>query len=154
VAVTAEAGPVLSAAAVVENDGQVYEFDSVHTGTEHAVTFVTDVDAVDVEGIGRTIRYHDSFAPAGTNVSFAQAAGPDVLRIRTYERGVEAETLSCGSGAVAAVVAARARQLIGDGAVTVGNRAEAPLAVRPGLAGTGRTFWVGGPAAVVFAGRF
>jgi diaminopimelate epimerase len=152
VAVTAEAGPVLRAAAIVENDGQTREFDSVHTGTEHAVTFVTDVDAVDVEGLGRAARYHESFAPDGTNVSFVQAAGPDVLRIRTYERGVEAETLSCGSGAVAAVVAARARHLTGTGTVTVSNRARVPLTVRPDPAGTGRTFWVSGPAAIVFKG--
>jgi diaminopimelate epimerase len=153
VAVTAEAGPVLRAAAVVEDDGQAYEFDAVHTGTEHAVTFVTDVDAVDAVGMGRTVRYHASFAPAGTNVSFVQPAGPGVLRIRTYERGVEAETLSCGSGAVAAVVAARARQHIGEGAVTVRNRAEAPLAVWPDYASPGRTFWVSGPAAIVFTGQ-
>jgi diaminopimelate epimerase len=153
VAVTAEAGPVHRAAAVVEDDGQIYEFDAVHTGTEHAVTFVSDVDTVDAARIGSAVRYHDSFAPAGTNVSFVRADGPDVLRIRTYERGVEAETLSCGSGAVAAVVAARARQLIGGNAVTVSNRAQAPLIVRPDPAGTGRTFWVSGPAAIVFTGQ-
>ncbi len=150
---TAEAGQVLRVAAVITEGGQVYEFDAVHTGTEHAVTFVADVDAADVEGIGRIARYHDSFAPAGTNVSFVQPGGPGVLRIRTYERGVEAETLSCGSGAVAAVVAARARQLIGEGAVIVRNWAEAPLTVRPDPAGAGRTFWVSGPAAVVFTGQ-
>jgi diaminopimelate epimerase len=153
VAVTAEAGPVLRVAAVGEDDGRIYEFDSVHTGTEHAVTFVADVDAADVEGLGCLIRCHQSFAPEGTNVSFVQAAGRDMLRIRTYERGVEAETLSCGSGAVAAVVAARARHLIGDGAVTVSNRARAPLTVRPDTASPGRTFWVGGQAAIVFKGE-
>ena len=154
VAVTAEAGPVLRAAAVVEDHGQVYEFDAVHTGTEHAVAFVADVDAVDAGSLGRIVRYHASFAPAGTNVSFVQPAAPGVLRIRTYERGVEAETLSCGSGAVAAVVAAQARQLTGEGAVTVRNRAEAPLTVRPDPASPGRTFWVSGPAAIVFTGQF
>lgn len=150
---TAEAGTVLRAAAVIKVDGRVYEFDEVHTGTEHAVTFVADVDQVDVEGTGRIARYHDNFAPAGTNVSFVQAAGPDMLRIRTYERGVEAETLSCGSGAVAAVVAARARQLVGESAVTVRNRAQAPLTVRPDPADTCRSYWVSGPAAIVFTGQ-
>jgi diaminopimelate epimerase len=153
VAVTAEAGPVLRAAAIAEDGGRVYEFDAVHTGTEHAVTFVADADAVDVAGLGRRVRYHESFAPAGTNVSFVQEAGGEVLRIRTYERGVEAETLSCGSGAVAAVVAARARHLIGDGTVTVANRARTPLTVRPDTASPGRTFWVAGPAAIVFKGE-
>lgn len=153
VAVTAEAGPVHRAAAVAGEHGQGLEFDAVHTGTEHAVTFVADVDAVDVAGLGRAVRYHRSFAPAGANVSFVRAAGPDLLRIRTYERGVEAETLSCGSGAVAAVVAARARGLIADGMVTVQNRARAPLTVRPESASAGRTFWVSGPAAIVFTGE-
>jgi diaminopimelate epimerase len=153
VAVTAEAGPLLRAAAIAEDHDRTYEFDSVHTGTEHAVTFVADVDAVDVAGLGRLVRYHDSFAPGGTNVSFVQAADRQVLRIRTYERGVEAETLSCGSGAVAAVVAARARQLTGEGAVIVRNRAQAPLAVRPDPASPGRTFWVSGLAAIVFTGQ-
>jgi diaminopimelate epimerase len=153
VAVTAEAGPVLRAAAVINDDGQVYEFDAVHTGTEHAVTFVADVDAVDAVTLGRIVRYHASFAPAGTNVSFVQPAGPGVLRIRTYERGVEAETLSCGSGAVAAVVTARARQRTSEDAVIVRNRAEAPLTVRPDPASPGRTFWVSGPAAIVFTGQ-
>lgn len=152
VAVTAQAGPVLRAAAMVGHDGRACEFDAVHTGTEHVISFVTDVDAVDVEGFGRRVRYHEGFAPLGANVSFVQAAGPDRLRIRTYERGVEAETLSCGSGAVAAVVAARARRLAGDGKVAVENRAQAPLSVWPDADGDG-TFWVSGPAAIVFRGE-
>jgi diaminopimelate epimerase len=152
VAVTAEAGPVLRAVVTAGHDGHVCEFDSVHTGTEHAVAFVADVDAIDVERFGSLVRHHRSFAPIGTNVSFVQAAGPDALRIRTYERGVEEETLSCGSGAVAAVVAGRARQLIGHGAVIVGNRARTPLTVRPDTGGNAGTFWVSGPAAIVFKG--
>jgi diaminopimelate epimerase len=152
VAVTVEAGPVLRAAVTVGHGGRVCEFDSVHTGTEHAVAFVADVDVIDVEGFGSLVRRHRSFDPAGTNVSFAQAAGPSALRIRTYERGVEEETLSCGSAAVAAAVAGQARRLIGDGPVTVGNRARAPLTVRPDTAGSG-TFWVSGPAVIVYRGQ-
>jgi diaminopimelate epimerase len=152
VAVTAGAGPVLRAAATIEHGGQAWEFDAVHTGTEHVTAFVADVDAVSVEGFGRRVRYHERFAPLGTNVSFVQAESPGRLRIRTYERGVEAETLSCGSGAVAAVVAARARRLVGDGAVTVENRAREPLTVWPDASGDG-TFWVSGPAAIVFRGE-
>lgn len=152
IAVTAEAGPVLRAAATVEHGGQACEFDAIHTGTEHVIAFVADVDAINVEGFGRLVRYHERFAPAGTNVSFVQAVDPAVLRIRTYERGVEAETLSCGSGAVAAVVAARARQLVGDRAVVVENRAREPLTVWPGTSGN-RTFWISGPAVIVFKGE-
>jgi diaminopimelate epimerase len=151
-AVTAQAGPVLRAAATIDYDGQAPEFDAVHTGTEHVVAFVDDVDAVSVGPFGRHVRYHERFAPRGTNVSFVQAPSPDRLRIRTYERGVEAETLSCGSDAVAAVVAARTRRLVGDGAVAVENRAGEPLTVWPDARGDG-TFWISGPAAIVFRGE-
>lgn len=57
------------------------------------------------------IRYHDRFAPEGTNANFIKIAGPDSLEIRTYERGVEDETLACGTGSIAAAVVACARNL-------------------------------------------
>jgi diaminopimelate epimerase len=152
VAVTAEASQITPSAVTLAYEGQSYTFDAISTGTEHAVTFVADVDAIDVEALGRLVRCHQGFAPLGTNVSFVRIASPDALRIRTYERGVEAETLSCGSGAVAAVVIARASGLVGHGPVTVHNRARAPLTVQPVHGQPDSTFWVGGPAAIVFQG--
>ena len=77
-----------------------------NTGVPHAVVPVTDVAAVDVEAQGRAMRQHRQFAPAGTNVNFIMPAGPNTLRIRTYERGVEAETQACGTGATASALAA------------------------------------------------
>ncbi len=74
----------------------------VNSGVPHAVCLVDDLAAVDVAGLGAFIRRHALFAPAGTNADFIQIADPDALRIRTYERGVEAETLACGTGIVAA----------------------------------------------------
>ena len=79
---------------------------SIWTGTEHAVVFTDDVDAADVDGDGRRLRQHPAFAPAGTNVDFVEVAGPDRVRVRTFEKGVEGETLACGTGAVAAALAA------------------------------------------------
>lgn len=69
-------------------------------GVPHAVAFVEDLDLVDVATTGRELRHDPVFAPAGTNVNFAEMIG-DQLHVRTYERGVEAETLACGTGSVA-----------------------------------------------------
>jgi diaminopimelate epimerase len=89
-----------------------YEYHFVNTGVPHAVIVVENLSEVPVAELGRAIRYHADFAPAGTNVDFVQAAGPDELRVRTYERGVEAETLACGTGmAAVAVVMARLGQV-------------------------------------------
>ena len=83
------------------------ELGFVNTGVPHAVLFVEDVTTVDVVRLGREIRNHKVFAPAGANVDFVQVVAPDRLKMRTYERGVEDETLACGTGAVAAVVLTR-----------------------------------------------
>lgn len=79
---------------------------TVNTGVPHAVLVVPDVDAVDVVALGREIRRHPEFAPAGTNADFLSADGAGGLAIRTYERGVEDETLACGTGAVAGALVA------------------------------------------------
>jgi diaminopimelate epimerase len=60
------------------------------------------LDKVDVARLGAAVRYHQDFSPNGTNANFVEVTGPSALRIRTYERGVEAETLACGTGMVAA----------------------------------------------------
>ncbi len=76
------------------------------TGVPHAVAFVDDVEEVDVVNLGRVLRHHDAFAPRGTNADFVQVVDRGTLRMRTYERGVEDETLACGTGAVASAIAA------------------------------------------------
>ena len=81
---------------------EVYHLD---TGVPHAVVFAADAAAVDVRDWGRRLRHHGAFAPAGTNVNFVQRADGG-LAIRTYERGVEDETLACGTGATASALAA------------------------------------------------
>jgi len=80
----------------------------VNSGVPHAVVEVKDLAACDVQALGSGIRYHKDFAPKGTNANFISVTGPRAFRVRTYERGVEAETLACGTGIVAsALVAAR-----------------------------------------------
>lgn len=81
---------------------------SLNTGVPHAVIFVPDADRAMVRELGREIRFHKHFAPKGTNVNFVQVLGPNHIRVRTYERGVEGETLACGTGVTAsALIAAR-----------------------------------------------
>jgi diaminopimelate epimerase len=85
--------------------GKRYTYSFLNTGVPHAVLFVPDVSKADVVGVGRGIRTHRAFAPRGTNVNFAQVRD-GALWVRTYERGVEAETLACGTGAVASGILA------------------------------------------------
>ena len=87
-------------------DGKSFDAHFLNTGVPHTVLFVDDVEAVDVARLGRAIRFHPRFAPAGTNANFVRVESPNRLAIRTYERGVEAETLACGTGAVAAALLA------------------------------------------------
>lgn len=74
---------------------------SLNTGVPHAVVFVENLEATDVRRLGAALRYHPHFSPKGTNANFVQITGPSAVAIRTYERGVEDETLACGTGVVA-----------------------------------------------------
>jgi diaminopimelate epimerase len=96
----------------LEADGQRYALDAVNTGVPHAVVFVDDLETYDVRTNGRRIRQHAYFSPQGTNADFVLVVNRQNLRVRTYERGVEDETLACGTGTVAAAVAAAQRGLI------------------------------------------
>jgi diaminopimelate epimerase len=88
----------------VSVDGR--DFFHVNSGVPHAVCFVDDLRGVDVRGEGRKIRFHEKFAPEGVNVDFAFMDKCGVA-VRTYERGVEDETFSCGSGAIAVALASK-----------------------------------------------
>ena len=103
----------------IELNGASLVFCSLNTGVPHVVVDSADVDSVDVQKMGSVLRYHDEFAPRGTNVNFAQVSGPQSLRVRTYERGVEGETLACGTGAVAcSLIAAKHSQVTAPVVVT------------------------------------
>ena len=106
----------------------------INTGVPHAVVPVERLDDVDVERLGRVLRYHRSFLPGGANVDFIQ---PDphrkqYLRVRTYERGVEGETLACGTGVAASAILQtlwQERRGRGNGAL---RRREAKVETRSG----------------------
>ena len=86
-------------------DGRNLHLHTLNTGVPHAVEFVDELDGCDVVKIGRGVRQHAHFEPAGTNMNFAKVIDRRHIAIRTYERGVEEETLACGTGAVASALA-------------------------------------------------
>ena len=88
----------------IELNQQEISVNFINTGVPHVVLFVDNVAAIDVQKLGEEIRYHQRFMPEGTNTNFVQIINPGRMKIRTYERGVEAETFACGTGAVAAAV--------------------------------------------------
>jgi diaminopimelate epimerase len=86
--------------------GFEYTITAVGMGNPHAVLFYDDIDSVNVREIGKRIRHYTNLFPNGVNVHLVQEAGDNEFRIRTYERGVEDETLACGTGICASAVAA------------------------------------------------
>jgi diaminopimelate epimerase len=93
---------------------------SINTGVPHAVLYVENADQAMVLELGPEIRRHADFGPRGTNVNFVQVTGPNEIRVRTFERGVEGETLACGTGVTAsALVSSRVHGFTSPVRVTV-----------------------------------
>jgi len=89
--------------------GETLTLSRINTGVPHAVLNVPEIDGVDVPVLGREIRFHPQFAPEGVNANFICRDPSGGIAIRTYERGVEGETLACGTGAVAGALVAACR---------------------------------------------
>lgn len=99
----------------VQLDDCLLRLSFVNTGVPHAVFFAdsqAQLDEMDVFERGRRIRFHQRFQPAGSNADFVFVSGPRHMSIRTYERGVEAETLACGTGSIAAALLAAAKNFV------------------------------------------
>ncbi len=133
--------------------GETLEVHSINTGVPHAVVFVDSLDTVNIETLGAAIRYHEHFGPKGTNVNFVGVKDMSHIAIRTYERGVEGETLACGTGIVACAIIYHELEAAGA-PVTVRVRGGDDLLVDfEELAGIYKSVTLTGPADLVFEGR-
>jgi diaminopimelate epimerase len=123
----------------------------LNTGSPHVIRFVDGVDRYPVYDEGKAIRYSEPYKPAGTNVNFVELQGDNTIFVRTYERGVENETLSCGTGVTAAALAAATK---GYNAPVAINTPGGSLSVefKTGQAGTFTDIYLIGPAKMVFEG--
>lgn len=102
----------------IQVDGEETSVHYINSGVPHVVVPVSRVDMVHVHGRGAAIRYHEMFSPKGANVNFIEKCGPRRITIRTYERGVEDETLACGTGVVASALIFAATENV-DGPIRV-----------------------------------
>lgn len=124
----------------------------INTGSPHYVRFVDEVRTYPVVETGRSIRYADKFAPGGTNVNFVQAQDDNIIFVRTYERGVENETLSCGTGITAAALAASLKGFASPvNILTLGGKLSVEF--KSSQSGTFHEIYLTGPAKMVFEGQ-
>ena len=98
----------------IEIERRPFHLHFVNTGVPHVVAVMDHIEMVEVWKLGRAIRQHPAFAPAGTNVNFIASEAHGSLSLRTYERGVEDETYACGTGAVASAIIARELGMTGE----------------------------------------
>ncbi|UTF50961.1 diaminopimelate epimerase [Desulfomicrobium sp. ZS1] len=130
-------------------DGRTWTAHFANTGVPHTVVVTPDVKSIDVKGLGAKVRYHDHFAPAGTNANFIQVVSRSELLLRTYERGVESETYACGTGAAASVAVAHALGLCDPKAkVTTSGGEVLEISVH------GSDIFLRGKAQLVYKGEF
>lgn len=140
----------MSDVSVIEKSPDFYFLD---TGSPHVVKFLQDVDKLDVVAEGRKVRNNDRFREKGTNVNFLEDKGAEIF-VRTYERGVEDETLSCGTGVTASALAAAMKGILKPGSESCNVRTPGGL-LRVHFNSTETGFnqvYLQGPAQFVFAG--
>ena len=136
-------------------NGRSLRVNFINTGVPHTVIFVEGLNNIDVEGIGRQVRFHSKFSPKGTNVNFVQLLGNESIGVRTYERGVEGETLACGTGSTAsALILAASCKFLSSGGINVKTKGREILRVYFDRDKDGfRNVWLEGRAKIVYKGE-
>lgn len=150
--------PLMRLDCALRRGGKTIRYHQIDTGAPHIVVHVPQpairqhIEEVDVAHIGRDLRYHRAFLPAGTNVNFLEHVEGRRFRMRTYERGVEAETLACGTGSIASAIAASVTMEIPP-PIEVITQSRKRLHVDFELSGrTATDIRLTGPAILVFEG--
>jgi len=138
----------------LEVNGRLIKVNFVNTGVPHVVVFVHGLDKMDVDSIGRLIRWHIKFSPAGTNVNFVEVIEDNLIRIRTYERGVEGETLACGTGSTASALIFALKNNLNE-LVKVKTQSGETLRVYFNKEeGSFKDVWLEGSARIVYKGEY
>jgi diaminopimelate epimerase len=127
--------------------------DFINTGVPHIVVQVDELETFPVFEVGRWIRNHDEFAPEGANANFIRITGPDSLEIRTYERGVEDETLACGTGAMAAALSSSTRGLVGSPTKIKTRGGEELIIHYKEVSGRFDDVWLEGSTSIIYTAR-
>ena len=152
IAMTAPTGLALNQE--VELDGAPQRVHFLNTGVPHAVCFVNGNNSTPVKAWGAAVRFHQLFQPAGANANFVEVLGPAALHVRTYERGVEDETMACGTGAVASAIIGGILGLV-QAPVKVTTSGGELLTIHFTLADDGKIMdvFLEGPARFIYDGR-
>jgi len=160
--------PTLVRQTTVCVEGREYRVHLVDAGVPHAVILSEGIDSIDMNNVGRKIRRDNAFQPQGANVDFIERSAGPPFRLRTYERGVERETLACGSGCVASALVLNLAGLADDpvklkvasgdvltvGLDLPGNDGSAQPEAVSGPGGSARRqAYLAGPARIVYEGE-